>query len=374
MFYPTLHRHVAHDEMLEMSKRGHQIKVVAVWGGEKDLDKPLPFPVIYLKQKIYWFNLIKLAIKYKNKFFTHLKESFRYMGKVDSLRFSSQYPRIKLENYDRIHAHFASNNALKGYLVSKFYKKPFSCTAHGSEILVYSQKNLKELILKSRPFITISEYNRKFLVEKYEIPEDKIIVNYCGVDINFFKRKEKHKNGIFTIISVAALKPVKGLNYLLEACGALTKKGLNLNLKIAGHGPEYNNLKRQIRKLKLEGKVKLLGVLNKEKLRDELENSTIFVLPSLSEGIPIALMEAMSMELPVVATNITGIPELIDDGINGLLVEKANSEDLANKIELLYNDPDLREKLAKNARRKVCEKFNLRKNVEKFEKILNEYS
>ena len=374
MFYPGKHKHVAHDEMILLAKKGHQIKVISVWGGEKILNKSLPFKIIYLKQKIFWISLLKLLIKHKKRAISHLKDSFKYLGKIDSLRFVSQYEKMGIENFDRIHAHFASNNALKAYLASRFYNIPFSCTGHGSELVLHPLPQLKELILHSKPFITISNFNKKFLLKKYHIPEYKIVVNYCGVDTNYFTPPKNRINSNFNITSVTAMKKIKGVEYLIEACKLLDKERIDFKCIIIGGGNLFDKIRDLITINNLDIKIKLLGPVDQREIKKRLSEASIFVLPSLSEGIPIALMEAMAMELPVIATNITGIPELVSNNVDGILVEPRNPFELAEKIKYLYYNPDVREKLGKNARKKVCEKFNLYKNTEKFEKLLYKYS
>ncbi|MBL7074896.1 glycosyltransferase family 4 protein [candidate division KSB1 bacterium] len=368
--YPTQHKIVAHDEMIEMSRRGHQITVISVWGGERNLIKSAPFKIIYLKQTIRLFNLLSLFLKYWFKSLQHLFFLRKYLGIREAINFFSNYPDLGVKSADRIHCHFASNAALRGYLISKFFNIPFSCTGHHSELIRYPEPYLEELILQAKPFITISNYKKKVLMRKFSLSEDKIEVNYCGVDTEYFNRKGVPYPKDFNIISVTALRHVKGVKYLIEACSILKNKNIPCSCLIIGGGKDFEILNKYILDLNLHNCVKLLGPIHPEKIRDYLLQVSVFVLPSLSEGIPISLMEAMAMELPVIATNITGIPELIDDGKNGILVEPKDSITLAQVIERLIKNPDLCKKLGRLARAKIEKDFNLKRNVKVLEELL----
>ena len=371
-FYPTKHKLVAHDEMLEMSRRGHQITVIAVWGGEKEKSKGLPFIVHYVDNKIRLQRIIPLLFQFGNKGLRHFLLLKKHLGFRDSLKFISNYRLFIKVNPDHIHAHFANNAALKGYLLSKFLNVPFSCTGHGSELLLYPEPYLKELILNAHPFITISNYNQKLLSQRYQIPSDTIKVNYCGVDIDYFKRSGFPYSDEFTLVSVTALREIKGIQYLIEACKILISQIKDYHCIIIGSGEEYEDLMKLVTDYQLENVVRLIGAIEPDAISDYLLKASVFVLPSLSEGIPIAIMEAMAMELPVIATNITGLPEIIDDGVNGYLVPPQDPKALADKIMDLYKNPEKRTVFGKAARRKIEAKFNLKKNVARFEELLSQ--
>jgi len=353
-----------------MVRRGYEITVIAVWGGEKEEIIPPPFNIIYLINKIHLVNLIFTIFKHGLKSIKHFKILVRYLGFRDSLKYFSNYLIFEKLGADRIHAHFASNAALKGYLASKFLNIPFSCTGHGSELLLYPEPYLKELILNSKPFITISQYNKRFLVEKFKIPTEKIEVNYCGIYLDKFKRVERKKRAIYSILSVTALRDIKGVSYLIDACKLLKDQGFSFTCNIIGGGELYNNLFQHIEDMDLHNDVHLLGVIKNENLISYYNSTDIFVLPSLSESMGVVNMEALACELPVIATDVRGVHELIIDGYTGFLIEPANSNELAEKIIYCYKHPEIIEKLGQNGRKIVQQNFNLKKNVTKFEKLI----
>lgn len=159
------------------------------------------------------------------------------------------------------------------------------------------------------------------------------------------------------------MRPEKGVRYLVEACRILKDKGLNFRCTIVGGGRDFDNIKKLIAALGLEDVVSLTGALFHRDIIELYKTTDIFVLPSLSEGIPVVIMEAMAMKLPVVSTNITGIPEIVGDGENGFLAEPKDPVALSEKIEYLINHPEKREDVGTKGRKTVEEKFNLDRNV-----------
>ncbi len=367
--YPTKHKIIIHDELFEMVRLGHKINLVVTHGAGNPLKEKVPFDIIYLQKKINLSYIINSLATSFLKSSRHLSLLIKNLGIKTALIYFSNYK--KFGNPDRVHAHFANNAALKAMLFSKFKNIPFSCTGHGSEILLYPKPYLKDIILAAKPFITISKYNKEILEKKYSLPQDLIQVNYCGVDTQFFKPNRKNPPAIFTITSVTALKAIKGLEYLIIACEYLKNDGIVFNCEIIGGGNLFGKHQKMIKDLKLENHVKLLGAKSQEEIKNKLDNTSIFVLPSLSEGIPVAVMEAMSMKLPVIATEITGLPEIIKDQQTGFLVPPENARKLAQTIIFLYQHPEIIPKIGKEARISILENFNLEKNVIRFESLIS---
>jgi glycosyltransferase involved in cell wall biosynthesis len=176
-------------------------------------------------------------------------------------------------------------------------------------------------------------------------------------------------------LSVASLIEPKGLVYLLEACGLLRERGLPVRCEIIG-GPDeplYTNylitLKKMHRRLGLEGCVVFRGAQPFAKVLEAYRTADLFVLPCVEaqdghrDITPNALIEAMAMKLPVVSTTITAIPEIVQDGVSGLLVPPRDSKALADAMERLIGDPRLRRELGEHARRRVEERFDINKNI-----------
>jgi glycosyltransferase involved in cell wall biosynthesis len=184
-----------------------------------------------------------------------------------------------------------------------------------------------------------------------------------GVDINKFKNQKskiKNTNQKLKIITVSRLVSKNGIDILIQAAAKLKTLLLNSKflIRIVGSGPEEQKLKRLARDLKVDDCVEFLGDIVPDRIPEYLAQADIFVRPSRSEGLGSSFLEAMAAGLPVVGTAVGGIAEIIRNNENGLLVKPEDPKDLAQKIQLLLESQDLREKLGQNGRRLVEEKYS----------------
>jgi glycosyltransferase involved in cell wall biosynthesis len=173
----------------------------------------------------------------------------------------------------------------------------------------------------------------------------------------------------FQIACVGQLAPVKGQHMLLAAVELLAREGRRVLLRIAGDGPDRASLEQDIAGRNLARHVVMEGFLNQDKLRELYAECDALVLPSFAEGIPVVLMEAMAMEIPCVATWITGIPEIIRHETDGLLAPPGDADALARAIARLMDDSALRRRLGQQGRLRILEKFDLHRNTEHLAEI-----
>jgi colanic acid/amylovoran biosynthesis glycosyltransferase len=153
-----------------------------------------------------------------------------------------------------------------------------------------------------------------------------------GVDPEVFRPNGGPRESA-RVLTVARLIPGKGIDVLLDALASLARRGVAAEADVVGDGPDREWLAARIRELGLDGRVRLLGAASQERVRELLAGATAFCLPSFSEGVPVVLMEAMAAGLPVVATRITGVPELVEEGRSGLLVPPGRADLLAHALE-----------------------------------------
>jgi glycosyltransferase involved in cell wall biosynthesis len=207
----------------------------------------------------------------------------------------------------------------------------------------------------------------------------KLITIHVGLSVHEYyktddKTKFKQKCGIdedTTIIGTALrLDPKKGGAFLLRAANILKNKDINFKLLIAGEGYEKEQLINLIEKLNLQKHVLLLGYLGREKLREMFSVLDIFVLPSLSEGFPIVNLEAMASSLPVVSTNVGGVPEALRENVNGLLVKPGDEYELADALIYLIQNPNIAKEMGRKGREIVENEF---KKEEQFRRIVSFY-
>lgn len=267
-------------------------------------------------------------------------------------------------NLKHVHIHFSST---VGLLVAKSFPVTISMTIHGPREFADPAKfHLEDKIKASQFICAISDYGRHQLMKNCHPDQwEKLERVPLGIDANVFipSPKASFEHDCLNVISVGRLSPEKAQYILIEAMTRLVKEGRNARLCLVGDGPDRRALEKQIADCGLSGTVRLEGALNQNQLRTLYEESDVFALSSLSEGLPVVLMEAMAMEIPCVATRITGIPELIRDGVDGLLVEPSDAQLLATAIARLMDDPRLRKQIAIAGRLKVAQEYNLAENT-----------
>ncbi len=159
---------------------------------------------------------------------------------------------------------------------------------------------------------------------------------------------------------------------MIDAVGRLAQQGRRVRLRIIGSGTDESSLRESAARLPDPDTVIFEGAVNQDRIRSFYATADAFCLPSFAEGIPVVLMEAMSMEIPCVTTQIAGIPELIRNGIDGMLVAASDIDGLTEALARLMDDPALRERLGKSGRERVLEHYDLRRNVEKLAAIFVE--
>ena len=281
---------------------------------------------------------------------------------------------IKEFSPDIIHAH-----STKAGLIARFWSavlnvKPIIFTAHGwafTEGREYWKRFLLAQIEKLAGYVTdkiicVSEFDRKLALKFKVAREDKLVVIHNGVDPNeFFKiSRDYHKSSNEVIVTfVGRLAPPKDLLLLIDAIKLVPE----IKLQIVGDGELRQQVEGYIFKNGLRDRVILLG--ERFDIPKILAESDIFVLPSRWEGLPLTIIEAMMSGLPVVATRVGGIPELVDDGVNGYLVPSRDVNALAKAIRKLVSDVELRERMGKAGREKAIEKFTLDKMLSKIAQV-----
>jgi glycosyltransferase involved in cell wall biosynthesis len=166
---------------------------------------------------------------------------------------------------------------------------------------------------------------------------------------------------------------VKGQRVLLEAAGILAKRGHNLHISFIGNGPDADDLAACTAALGLEDSVYFLGVLTHAEIRTRLSEADVFVLPSFAEGIPVALMEAMAIQLACVSTWSSGIPELITHDVDGLLVQPGSVEQLTAALEAVLTQPQLRSRLGLAARQRVLSAYEQSVNLDHTAELFRHY-
>jgi len=266
----------------------------------------------------------------------------------------------------RVHAGMSRYAATYAMVISRITGLPFSFTMHGPKSFLGGAMHAEKM-RRATCVTTISEFNRK-LLRKFTDEEGmkKVHVVRIGIDLDRFSfLRSAGKHADFSVLSVARLAGDKALDFLISAVAYLKDRVDGLSLTLVGDGPMRGDLEDQARDLGIAGIVRFTGALEHEDVCAEYVKADVFALPSFWEGIPVVLIEAMAVGVPVIATRITGIPELIADGENGLLVPTGRSDALALAILKLYENRSLMEKFAIESRRIVGQEYSSQKRTER---------
>jgi N-acetyl-alpha-D-glucosaminyl L-malate synthase BshA len=301
-------------------------------------------------------------------------------GKVRFIRFLPFLIRIlavlRKIKPDIIHAQ-TIGMGIVGFLAKKFFKIPYIVYGRGSEVyLSWPLKNqVSKLVFRHADAVIALTEDMKKLLQRFCNREVYVIPN--GIELDRFSNLPKKeevlsKIGIDkqenVIIFVGRLCYVKGVKYLIQAMNIITKENRKVKLLIIGDGEERQNLENFVKELNLENNVIFLGNFHNEKIPEYMSASDIFVLPSLSEGFPVVILEAMACGLPIVATNVGGIPYIIKERENGFLVMPKNAEQIAEKVLYLIENKNILKEISENNKERVKD-YNLNNVVEKLEKI-----
>jgi glycosyltransferase involved in cell wall biosynthesis len=273
---------------------------------------------------------------------------------------------MREQGLSHLHVHFATPASMVGLIGSKIFSLTLSLTVHGpDEFYDVTRYRLREKIAGADFLCCIGTYARSQLMKLSDVAEwDKFELTPLGVNLAvFIPQPFRPRPSPFTILCVGRLVPAKGQYILLAAVERLVKAGRQVRLCLVGDGPDRARLEEKVRVQGLEPYVAFAGAVNQDRIRALYAEADVFALASFAEGIPVVLMEAMAMSIPCVTTYITGIPELIRDGIDGLLVPPSDDAALAEAIGRLMDDPALRQRLGESGRGRVQDKYDLNRNT-----------
>ncbi len=279
---------------------------------------------------------------------------------------------MKERRLTHLHVHFGGAVASVGMLTAASWRIPFSLTIHGPEELLNADAyHLREKIAHARFVCCISDFCRSQLYQLTAPSEwGKFHVIRLGVDPLLLTPHSRSPTVTgfsarpLELVCTGRLVPAKGHRILLEAVRLLRDRDVDLRVTLIGGGPERAGLEAFVERHGLGARVTFTSALSHEQTLSYLRRADMFALASFAEGIPVALMEAMSLSLPCVATSVAGIPELIRGGVDGLLVPPANHRALAEALESLVKDAALRRGLGLSARQRIISQYNLPLNQE----------
>jgi glycosyltransferase involved in cell wall biosynthesis len=282
-----------------------------------------------------------------------------------------------LEHRDvtHVHAHFIDRAAIVAMTAARLLGVTYSVTAHADDIYV-APVLLREKLDGARFVATCTSFNVRELTEVAGDSAASIHCVHHGIDAERYQSTGPARNDPPVVLAVGQLRPKKGLEHLIEACRRLRDEGRSLRCVIVGDGPLREALAARVRQLGLDDVVTLAGARPQDDVIDHYRGADVFALPCVTgtrgdrDGIPNVILEAMAMELPVVSTATSGIPEAVIDGETGLLVEPGDAAALARALARLLDDRELREGLGRRGRQVVRQRFDLEANVKELYELL----
>lgn len=299
-----------------------------------------------------------------------------YVVKVFSLAY------LLRRGVDVIQVHYAATAMIPAFMLSKIANKPYVVTCHGSDIRILRKKIYirflqKILLLNASAVLSVSKEIRGLLMKEYGLPSQSLKLVPNGYDEELVKRlRVRSSNPVSqnpSLVFVGSLRGVKDPLNLIEVFKVVSERVKNVHLQIVGDGPLRQAVERKIEYYGLQDLVTMHGAVSNQKALEVLASSEIYVSTSVEEGFPTSLVEAMALGKAVVATNVGGVPEIVIDGLNGLLAPPRLPERMARSIELLLKNPVLAEKLGKAAVESVRE-FSWNNIAQKYLSIYREVS
>jgi glycosyltransferase involved in cell wall biosynthesis len=394
-FFPVFSETFILREILELKRRRFQVRIMARLNSTapEKLNKVIHREAEKLIGDVYYFSQVDAEmpkyLKALHHLYIFLLHPLRYLRTLSYARRTNRETfwcfkqsvlhavKIEREGINHIHAHFAVEACKYAMLISMITGIPYSFTVHAHDIFIRKNADLIEDKFRHAKFTAcISQFNKAYISSHYpgvRLNNTKII--HCGVDLSNLHQSNGKANPVFTITAVGRLVEHKGFKPLINACETMKQRGLSFNCIIIGEGDQRKELEELIRSLDLSDIVHLGGAMEQNDVLRAISSADLFVLPcvveknGMQDGIPVALMEAMALQIPVVSTKVSGVPELIKDGA-GLLVEPGDASALADAMEAVYRLSDQeRKEMGAKGRVIIEQEFNLTREVQKLAEL-----
>ncbi|MGH2542367.1 MAG: glycosyltransferase family 4 protein [Ardenticatenaceae bacterium] len=269
-----------------------------------------------------------------------------------------------------LHAHFATAATTVTRLAAHFGGLPYTFTAHAKDIFHdgVAPQDLQRKLRDAKSVVTVSDYNVRYLRQRYGDSAVRVRRIYNGLDLERFPYRVPDRRRP-RVVGVGRLVEKKGFAYLVEACAILARRGCSFECQIIGAGELEDELRSQIARVGLHERIRLTGPRPQSEIIRHIQEAAVLAAPCVigsdgnRDGLPTVLLEAMALGTPCVSTDVTGIPEVLHDGETGLMVPQRDPIALAAALERLLRDSELRVRLASLARRQIEADFDIHSNA-----------
>jgi len=291
-------------------------------------------------------------------------------------------PKLRKARVSHIHVHFAGLASRTAWWIKRLFGITYSFTGHANDIFCPKpdqRVTLGDLVGEASFVVAVSDFGANWLRHGFPEAADKVYRVYNGLDLSTFRTSIPGSKPV-RLLSVGRLIEKKGFVFLVEACRILSSSGLNFTCEIVGEGPERHRLEELIRAYRLSDQVRLTGSKPQTEIVDLLGRSSLFVFPAIhdssgdSDNLPTVLVEAMASRLPIIATGIAGIPEIVRHNENGILIQEKDAAQLANAIHFLADSGELLEKYGQMSQTIAAEKFALPNTVSQLKSLFARFN
>lgn len=374
-------------EVLGLRERGIEVNTYSVRksGDDHNVDNEvisekqntsfiLPFKIFEL-----FFALVQLIFTRPKRFLRSLKVTIKtarpsLKGKFLQVAYFLEAvvlaKRLKADNIEHLHNHLGDNSGTVTLIAATIIDIPYSISIHGPHIFFDGLNWALNEKTKHSKFVSCIGHFCKSQMMLYTKSEywDKFKIIRCGVDLK--KYQYRNNSSIPSkLLFVGRLSNEKGLNVLLDSLAILKSENVDFTLTVLGDGPSRDELEQQTKQLELNENVIFKGFVDQSTIREDLNNSDVFILPSFAEGIPVSLMEAMAIGVPVITTYVGGISELVIDNETGLLCYASDSAGLAESIRKYFDDSKLIESVVKQGRQHIETEFDVDIQIDKLAEL-----
>ena len=272
------------------------------------------------------------------------------------------------EGFDVIHGAFGNRPATAALVLSRLSGIPFTFETHAYDLFV-DFPFAQEKIAGASAIFTICQHHRRYLVDACGAPDEKVHVVHVSPNTPMLAAAPASGRCEGLIVSACRLDPIKGLTHALQAVAQVRRQCPSVRYEIVGDGPLRGDLMAEAHRLQIDDIVSFTGNVTNEEVCARIRRASVFILPSVvapdgnRDGTPTAIAEAMQLEVPVVSSALSGIPELVEDGVTGILTAPGDVDALVSALHRLLADEPLRVRMGRAGREKVVREFNVDRNV-----------
>lgn len=390
--FPALTTTFTAYEMSTIQQAGVDVHVATVWSSEEDnepqtvekqfidkiCDLRLRNPALWLRSIQQIFLKPQILILILQLMVGHLISIYALLKLLVSLPKGLYLGYwVKKHGFQHIHAHFLSSPATVALIASRISGVPYTVTIHAFDIFATTPYERNASIPlkceKAAACIVISKFNLDYMRKTWPRMGGKFELIYNGIDVDMFTNKAEHVTdpNVVNVLSNGRLVYTKGHTFLLEAVAKLRKQKRNVKLQIVGGGPLESELHELANQLEITEHVTFTGKMFQEEIIQQYRASDMFVLACAispdgdMDGLPVVLVEALAMRIPTISTRVSGVPEIVQDGVTGLCVPPHDSEALASAMAYMIDHPDEANRMATAGRQVVAKQFDRHKSARK---------